>query len=142
MEQNPVPLTPFELDIAAQPDALRQFAATVAAARGRRQPGSPPSCAPSMTASSSPGWDPLISRRCPAGASSTAAGRSIWWIDTGQLLDSPRLITPDSLLVITSQSGASGEITALLDPAGDQPVRPRAVVGITNDAGSPLARSV
>ena len=69
-----------------------------------------------------------------------AAGRGVWWVDSGQLLDSPRLITADTLLVITSQSGASGEVAALLDPAGDQPAA-RAVVGITNDDGSPLARS-
>ena len=34
MELNPVPLSPFELDIAAQPDALRQFAASVASSTG------------------------------------------------------------------------------------------------------------
>ena len=91
-----------------------------------------------MTASFSPGWDPLISPRCPGWRLVVAAGRGAWWVDSGQLLDSPRLITPDTLLVVTSQSGASGEVAALLDPGGDQPLVPRAVVGITNDNGSPL----
>jgi glucosamine--fructose-6-phosphate aminotransferase (isomerizing) len=44
--------------------------------------------------------------------------------------------------VVTSQSGASGEIAALLGPADPGPSpRPRAVVGITNEPDSPLGRA-
>jgi glucosamine--fructose-6-phosphate aminotransferase (isomerizing) len=135
MEQTLVPLTPFERDIAGQPDALRQFACSTA--RGE------------LAAILRERYDRVIFTgmgsshfaALPSWRQLTADGRSTWWIDTGQLLDSPRLITPASLLVITSQSGASGEITALFSPRGHQPVRPQAVVGITNEVGSPLARS-
>jgi glucosamine--fructose-6-phosphate aminotransferase (isomerizing) len=134
-EQSLVPLTPFERDIDGQAQALRQFVRQAARAdlaavlRGRYDRVIFTGMGSSHFAAL-PSWRRL-----------TAAGRSTWWIDTGQLLDSPRLVTPASLLVVTSQSGASGEITALLSPGEQRPVRPRAVVGITNDAGSPLARS-
>lgn len=135
MEPTLVPPTPFERDIAGQPDALRQFACSpargelAAVLRGQYD-------RVIFTGMGSSHFAAILSWR-----QLIADGRSTWWIDTGQLLDSPQLITPASLLVITSQSGASGEITALLSPRGHQPVRPRAVVGITNEAGSPLARS-
>ena len=45
----------------------------------------------------------------------TAAGLPVWWLDSGQLLDSPQLITDETLLIATSQSGASGEVVAVLD---------------------------
>jgi glutamine---fructose-6-phosphate transaminase (isomerizing) len=135
LEQTLVPLTPFERDIDGQPDALRQFACST-----RRS---------ELAAVLREHYDRVIFTgmgsshfaALPSWRQLTADGRSTWWIDTGQLLDSPRLITPASLLVITSQSGASGEITALFSPPRHQPVRPQAVVGITNEAGSPLARS-
>ena len=66
-----------------------------------------------------------------------AAGQPAWWIDSGQLLDSPQLITDDSLLVATSQSGASGEIIALLDLL-EHTNSDCTVVGLTNDTASPL----
>ena len=135
MEQTLVPLTPFERDIAGQPDALREFACST-----RRS---------ELAAVLREQYDRVIFTgmgsshfaALPSWRQLTADGRSTWWIDTGQLLDSPRLITPYSLLVITSQSGASGEITAMLSPGDAHKVRPRAVVGITNEADSPLARS-
>jgi glutamine---fructose-6-phosphate transaminase (isomerizing) len=138
-----VTLSPFELDIAAQPDALRRFAD--AAAR------------PGLTAAAHRQYDRIVFTgmgsshfaALPSWRRLVADGYRAWWVDTGQLLDSARLITPDTLLVITSQSGASGEIAALLgpgqhgpgehSPGEHSPVRPRAVVGITNEAGSPLA---
>jgi glucosamine--fructose-6-phosphate aminotransferase (isomerizing) len=56
-------------------------------------------------------------------------------VDTGQLLDTPELVTDQTLLIVTSQSGASGEIVSLLQS------RPRlaTLVAITNDETSPLA---
>ena len=67
-----------------------------------------------------------------------AAGRPAWWIDSGQLLDSPQLITDDTLLIATSQSGASGEIVALLKLL-DQISVSCTIIGLTNDVESPLA---
>jgi glucosamine--fructose-6-phosphate aminotransferase (isomerizing) len=131
-----VTLSPFELDIAAQPDALREFAhasrsAELATIAGHDYGRVVFTGMGSSHFAALPSWRQLV-----------ADGRSTWWVDTGQLLDSPRLLTPDTLLVITSQSGASGEIAALLSPAeGCQPARPGAVVGITNEPGSPLGRA-
>jgi glucosamine--fructose-6-phosphate aminotransferase (isomerizing) len=68
----------------------------------------------------------------------TAAGRPAWWVDSGQLLDSPQLITEDTLLIATSQSGASGEIVAVLQILDRLDVN-CTIIGLTNDAESPLA---
>jgi glutamine---fructose-6-phosphate transaminase (isomerizing) len=133
MEPNLVTLSPFETDIAAQPDALRAFA------RGAARP--------ELAAVLQGHYDRVIFTgmgsshfaALPSWRRLVAGDYPTWWVDTGQLLDSERLITPATLLVITSQSGASGEITALLTPDSRPPGRPRAVVGITNEAASPLA---
>lgn len=133
---SPLTLSPFELDIAAQPDALRDLAqAGPAAALAEIARGEYDRVVLTGMGSSHfaglPSWRQLV-----------AEGRDAWWVDTGQLLDSPRLITGSTLLVVTSQSGASGEIAALLGPGGEGPApRPRAVVGITNEPGSPLGRA-
>jgi len=67
------------------------------------------------------------------------AGYPAWWADSGQLLDSPGLITPGTLLIATSQSGASAEIIAMLEP--ENPInRAAALIAVTNDPASPLAR--
>jgi glucosamine--fructose-6-phosphate aminotransferase (isomerizing) len=136
MDNDSVTLSPFELDMAAQPDALRDFGQAVPAtelteiARGDYDRVVFTGMGSSHFAAL-PSWRQLV-----------AAGRGSWWVDTGQLLDSPRLITEGTLLVVTSQSGASGEIAALLGPAGTGPSpRPRAVVGITNEPDSPLGRA-
>jgi len=135
MDNDPVTLSPFELDIAAQPDALREFAqaspaAGLAALARRDYDRIIFTGMGSSHFAALPSWRQLV-----------ADGRSAWWIDTGQLLDSPRLITEDTLLVITSQSGASGEIAALLGTAGSRlPSRPLVIAGITNEPVSPLGR--
>jgi len=132
----PLTLSPFELDMAAQPDALLDF--------GQAGP------AAELTEIARGDYDRVVFTgmgsshfaALPSWRQLVAAGRGSWWVDTGQLLDSPRLITESTLLVVTSQSGASGEIAALLGPAGQGPSpRPRAVVGITNEPGSPLGRA-
>lgn len=64
------------------------------------------------------------------------AGLPAWRIPAGRLLETPELITPGSLLVIASQSGRSGEVVALIERSRG---RPRTIVGVTNDADSPLA---
>jgi len=72
----------------------------------------------------------------PAFLELAAAGLPVWCIEAAELLSHANgLITPDSLLWVTSQSGRSAEIAALLE----QPRRPRAILGITNDTTSPLA---
>ncbi|GAS89637.1 SIS domain-containing protein [Mycolicibacterium brisbanense] len=123
-------MTPFESDIADQPDALRAFLA------GAEPDG--------LAAALTRGHDRIILTgmgsshyaALPTWRRIVATGRPAWWVDSGQLLDSPQLVTGDSLLVMTSQSGASGEVVALLDEC-----RPATLIGVTNDTDSPLARS-
>ena len=52
-------------------------------------------------------------------------GREAWWVSTAQLLETQELITGDSLLWVTSQSGESGEVVALLtcESAQSDPAR-------------------
>jgi glucosamine--fructose-6-phosphate aminotransferase (isomerizing) len=68
-----------------------------------------------------------------------SAGLPVWHIETSELLgDAGGLVTPRTLLWVTSQSGRSAEIAALLDRlTGPHP----AVLGFTNDVASPLALS-
>lgn len=47
----------------------------------------------------------------------------------------PQLISPETLMLVVSQSGRSAEIIRLLDHKGKRP----AILGITNDVTSPLA---
>lgn len=126
-------LSPFERDIADQAGALR------AIAQSAPEPG--------LAALAAGRYDRIIVTGMgsshfaglPLWRALVAAGHPAWWIDSGQLLDSPQLITPASLLIASSQSGASGEVAALLrriDGGG----RPAAVIGVTNDPASPLAQ--
>jgi glucosamine--fructose-6-phosphate aminotransferase (isomerizing) len=64
-------------------------------------------------------------------------GLPVWRLQTSRLLEMPQLITPKTLLWITSQSGRSGEGVALLErlPAG----RRGTAMAMTNDPESPLA---
>jgi glucosamine--fructose-6-phosphate aminotransferase (isomerizing) len=123
--------TGFEHDIADQADALRAFAASTTA----REPAAPP--APpyerivltgmgSSHFAALPTWRRLVEHGLPA-----------WWVDAGQLLDAPHLVNDKTLLIATSQSGASGEIVALLESG----VRPASLTAITNDETSPLAKA-
>lgn len=121
--------TPFESDIADQPDALRAFldepvSGALAQVLRRDYGRIVLTGMGSSHYAALPTWRRIV-----------ATGRPTWWVDSGQLLDSPELITPDTLLVMTSQSGASGEVVALLDS-----VSPEALVGVTNDPDSPLGR--
>ncbi|CAL9329775.1 SIS domain-containing protein [Streptomyces sp. enrichment culture] len=74
----------------------------------------------------------------PVARALTAAGLPVWRVDSGQLLDTPELITPNTLLWGTSQSGRSGELVALLDRLTGM-ARPRTVLATTDDPASPLA---
>ncbi|AXF77577.1 SIS domain-containing protein [Erwinia tracheiphila] len=64
-----------------------------------------------------------------------ALGLSVWRIDAGRLLDMPQLVTSQTLLWLTSQSGMSGEIVKVLENI----TAPRTLIGVTNNAASLLA---
>jgi glucosamine--fructose-6-phosphate aminotransferase (isomerizing) len=73
----------------------------------------------------------------PAFLRMARAGLPVWSIETAELLGAARgLITARTLLWITSQSGRTAEVLALLDSLD---TRPGAVLGLTNDPSSPLA---
>jgi glutamine---fructose-6-phosphate transaminase (isomerizing) len=75
----------------------------------------------------------------PAFLALASAGLPVWHVETSELLGGAAgLVNPGTLLWITSQSGRSAEITALLERVSD--LRP-AVLGFTNDTASPLAES-
>ena len=124
--------SPFEIDMDDQGAALRDFAPTVPSPALREVLGR--------------GFDRVVLTgmgsshfaALPTWRRLTAAGHPVWWVDSGQLLDSPGLITTSTLLVVTSQSGGSGEVVALLDPLTG--VRPAAVIAVTNDPASALGR--
>ena len=124
--------TPFEHDIADQPEALRAFAQST-----------PPT---GLTELLSGHYDRIVLSgmgsshfaALPTWRQLVAAGLPAWWVDTGQLLDSPHLITPSTLTIITSQSGASGEVAALIDR--DHRTQASTLISVTNDPSSPLGR--
>ena len=59
-------------------------------------------------------------------------------MSTAQLLEAQELITSDSLLWVTSQSGESGEVVALLDALRARK-QPRTLLATTNELASRLA---
>lgn len=74
----------------------------------------------------------------PAWLTLVQAGIPAWWIEASELMHHAReLVEPDTLLWLTSQSGYSPEIRALL--GGDKAGRPRTLIAMTNDPTSPLA---
>jgi fructoselysine-6-P-deglycase FrlB-like protein len=125
--------TPFERDVDDQAEALRAFTqsalspAVTRLLHGRYERIVLTGMGSSHFAAL-PGWRRLAD-----------AGHPAWWVDSGQLLDAPGLITPGTLLVTTSQSGASAEVVAMAERQG--PIaRAAAVIAVTNDPDSPLAR--
>jgi glucosamine--fructose-6-phosphate aminotransferase (isomerizing) len=76
----------------------------------------------------------------PTWSSMVAEGRPAWWVSTAQLLDMPELVTPGSLLWVTSQSGESGEVVALLGGQGGTR-RPAALLATTNEPQSALGQA-
>lgn len=121
--------TPFENDIADQPKALHTFL-QAAAPDGLAEVLSRDYERILLTGMGSSHYAAV-----PTWRRMVQTGRAVWWVDSGQLLDSPELVTPGTLVIMTSQSGASGEVVALLDS-----VSPAALIGVTNDPDSPLAR--
>jgi glucosamine--fructose-6-phosphate aminotransferase (isomerizing) len=123
-------MTPFELDIAGQPEALRAFLSEPVPA------GLSEILARDYDRIILTGMGSSYYAALPTWRRIVGTGRAAWWVDSGQLLDSPELVTGDSLVIMTSQSGASGEVVALLDGYAQA-----ALVGVTNDTDSPLARA-
>lgn len=124
-------LSPFEQNIQEQPDALRTLS------------GAEPD--PRLAEIVGRGWERIVltgmgsshTVGLPTWRALAQAGRAVWNVDAGQLLDTPGILTTDTLLIATSQSGASGEIVELLErgPAAG------ALVSITANDDSPLARA-
>jgi glutamine---fructose-6-phosphate transaminase (isomerizing) len=76
-----------------------------------------------------PAWLEMVQHNLPA-----------WYVDTDELLSyAANLITPRTLLWITSQSGRTVEVEVLLERLNGK--RPAFVLGMTNDPASPLAAS-
>jgi glutamine---fructose-6-phosphate transaminase (isomerizing) len=125
--------TPFEADILEQPAALRRLADAgpvdgLDEATGRSWERIVLTGMGSSHFVGLPTWRALLGRGLP-----------VWTVDSGQLLDTPELVTAETLVVATSQSGASGEVVALLDRIAEGGIRPGAVIGIADDGESPLA---
>jgi glucosamine--fructose-6-phosphate aminotransferase (isomerizing) len=126
--------TPFEVNILEQPEALRRLA----------------DAAPTpLDALTGTRWDRIVLTGMgsshfaglPTWRRLVALGHEAWTIDTGQLLDNDRLVTDATLLIVTSQSGASGEVTELLDRRRSARMGSARLVGVANDEASPLARA-
>lgn len=126
-------VTPFELNISEQPEALRRLAEGPT---------------PDLAGLTVDRWDRFV--LTGMGSSHFAAiptwralvrhGAAAWVVDTATLLGNLELVTPRTVLVITSQSGASGEIVELLRRLADRKVVSGVTVGVTNAYDSPLAR--
>ena len=129
-----IELTPFELDMQDQPAALEALVGDAIDAETRAL----------LTRS----WSRIVLTGMgsshyvglPTWRALVGTGRTAWAVDTGELLDNPGLLTPDTLLIATSQSGASGEMVELLDrTASGRAAGAGAVLGIAAAEGSPLA---
>lgn len=125
-------LTPFERDIAEQPVALRRLA---------------DAGTPDLGVVRSRTWDRVVLTgmgsshfaAVPTWRRLTALGLSVWTVDTGQLLDNLGLVTDNTLIITTSQSGASGEVVELVERFAAGVAHPALTIGITDDITSVLA---
>jgi glucosamine--fructose-6-phosphate aminotransferase (isomerizing) len=111
-------------DILDQPRALR---AALAAAAPPRAPAGPIVLA---------GMGASYFAAYPSFLRLLGSGRPAAWIEAGELLhEAQGALRPGATLVLVSQSGRSAEVVRLLEnPRG------ACVIGLTNDAQSPLAR--
>jgi glutamine---fructose-6-phosphate transaminase (isomerizing) len=76
----------------------------------------------------------------PAWLTLAAAGLPVMWIDTAELIHHvPGMVTPRTLLWLSSQSGKSAEIVSALD--FERIPRPAALLATVNDLDSPLSRA-
>ncbi|MCM3781256.1 SIS domain-containing protein [Microbacterium hydrocarbonoxydans] len=123
--------SPFEQNIREQPEALRALAGEGPDERLAQL------CDRSWERIVLTGMGSSHTVGLPTWRALTRHGRAAWNVDAGQLLDAPELITPDTLVIATSQSGASAEIVELLDRG----TRAGALIGIAADETSPLAQA-
>ena len=129
-----IDITPFERDVAEQPAALRRLASAEL---------------PDLGVLAGDRWDRIVLTGMgsshyaglPTWRQLIALGHNAWAIDTGQLLDNDSILDEKTLLIITSQSGASGEVTELLERRRAGRVSPAALVGVADNETSPLARA-
>lgn len=127
-------MTPFELNISEQPSAMRAIA-------GRKIDSE-------LCGVLKRNWERIIFTGMgsshyvahPLWRHLVAHGLPAWNIDSGLLLDSDELVTPKTLLIATSQSGASGEIIELLSRRYSGTLHAGYVLGITANNESPLAK--
>ena len=128
--------TPYVQDILAQPDALRQ---TVAALR---EPDGLSNFARDLAGGKLSrivltGMGASYHALIPLHIRLIQAGLPAQLIETSELIYSySALLSPDSLLIVVSQSGSSAEITHLLKQTGGR----SSMIGVTNTPDSPLAR--
>ena len=126
--------TPFEINMAEQAAALRGIAS-------RKIDGE-------ITQALQGPWERVVFTGMgsshyvshPLWRQLAARGVAAWNIDSGVLLDSTELLNEKTLLVATSQSGASGEVVELLNQRKAGQWRCGYLLGITANASSPLAR--
>lgn len=126
-------ITPFETDILEQPEALRRLVA-------EEHP-------PQLDVAAAHQWERVVFTGMgsshyvgiPTWSRFLAHGSPAWSIDTGQLLETPGLLTEKTLLVVTSQSGASGEVVELLDRVDRQTISVGSLIGVAADPVSRLA---
>jgi glucosamine--fructose-6-phosphate aminotransferase (isomerizing) len=124
----------FETDIAEEPAALRALASNPL-----------PEALASLDLDSYEriiltGMGASLVATHPTWSSMVAEGRPAWWVSTAQLLAMPELVTPRSLLWVTSQSGESGEVVALMGAQGGTKP-PATLLATTNDPQSTLGRA-
>lgn len=126
--------TPFEINMAEQAAALRGIASRKIAGEITRALQGP--------------WERVVFTGMgsshyvshPLWRQLTARGVAAWNIDSGVLLDSTALLNEKTLLIATSQSGASGEVVELLNQRKAGQWRCGYLLGITANGASPLAR--
>lgn len=124
-------LSPFEANIHEQPDALAKLV------RSRPEQRLSEIAAQPWQRIVLTGMGSSHTVGLPTWRALARTGLPVWNVDAGQLLDTPGIVTADTLLVATSQSGASGEIVELLERGTPA----RALVGITARDDSPLAQA-
>lgn len=126
--------TPFERNISEQPAALLHLAGADQPDLSRlRQRDFDRIVLTGMGSSllaSIPTWRTLVRR-----------GDAAWTVDTATLLSCPQLVTDRTALLVTSQSGASGEIVELARRITRREMTPQITVGVTNLPDSPLGQA-
>lgn len=126
--------SPYELDIHAQPEVLQQLLDAELDTEQRGLLG----LATHVDRIVLTGMGASLHGMYPSYLRLLEAGLPVWLVETAELLGpASGLITPRTLLWITSQSGHTAEAVALV---GELRVRPAAILGVTNADDSPLAR--